>query len=145
MNTSVLAQQLIEHEGLRLSAYQDSLGYWTIGIGRLIDARKGGGITATEARMLLFNDIAKIERQLDEHLPWWRTLSDVRQRVLADMAFNLGVAGLLKFKNTLALIEDAEYERAAAAMLQSKWASQVGRRAKRLAAMMRTGEDQRAA
>jgi lysozyme len=141
VNTPLLADQLIRHEGLRLSAYQDSLGYWTIGVGRLIDARKRGGITTAEARYLLGNDIVKVTSGLNDALPWWQTLSDVRQRVLADMAFNLGLAGLLTFKRTLVLIHDADYEAASKAMLQSKWASQVGRRAIRLAEMMRTGEE----
>jgi lysozyme len=141
VNLALLADQLTRHEGIRLHAYQDSVGYWTIGIGRMIDKRLGGGITTAEARYLLDNDIEKVLVGLDEALPWWQALDDVRQRVLADMTFNLGQAGLLKFKRTLALIEGGEYESAARAMLQSKWAAQVKGRAVRLAEMMRTGED----
>lgn len=136
-----LIDQLIRHEGLRLSAYQDHLGYWTIGVGRLIDERRGGRITEEEARYLLSNDIARFEKELDERLPWWRKLNEVRQRVLCDMAFNLGVDGLLQFKNTLKLIEESKYEEASKAMLESKWASQVGKRAATLSNMMRDGVD----
>ena len=64
----------------------------------------------------------------------------VRQRVLLDMAFNLGLGGLLGFKQTLAAIRGGEYERAASMMLQSRWATQVGERAKRLSRMMWSGE-----
>jgi lysozyme len=65
----------------------------------------------------------------------------VRQNVLADMCFNLGIGGLLSFKNTLAMVEHGKYEEAAAAMLQSKWATQVGQRAIELSEMMRTGRE----
>lgn len=136
-----LIDQLIRHEGLRLSAYQDHLGYWTIGVGRLIDERRGGRITEEEARYLLSNDIARFEKELDEKLSWWRKLNEVRQRVLCDMAFNLGTDGLLQFKNTLKLIEESKYEEASKAMLESKWATQVGKRAVTLSNMMRDGVD----
>jgi len=141
MDTAKLREQLIRHEGLRLAAYQDSLGYWTIGVGRLIDSRKGGGISKGEAEYLLDNDMAEVISGLNDALPWLVYLDDVRQRVLADMAFNLGLPGLLKFKNTLAAIKGDDYAAAAAGMLASKWASQVGNRAKRLAKMMETGVD----
>lgn len=137
----VLQLQLLGHEGFRSAAYQDSEGYWTIGIGRMIDSRKGGGITPEEALYLLANDIEKAERQLYQRLPWWRNLDEVRQRVLLDMAFNLGIDGLLEFKNTLQAIQEKRWEDAAKGMLASLWAEQVGARAHRLAQMMRTGED----
>jgi lysozyme len=131
-----IEEVLMRDEGIVLHAYQDSLGYWTIGIGRLIDQRKGGGISTEEALYLLHNDIKKVEKQLDDHLPWWRMLSENRQIVLISMCFNLGINGLLQFKKTLDLIERGLYIAAAEAMLQSKWATQVGQRANRLAKMM---------
>lgn len=138
-NDELLIEELIRDEGFVPHAYQDSLGWWTIGVGRLIDRRKGGGITREEAEYLLSNDIDRKVKELDEKLPWWRTLSPVRQRVIVNMAFNLGVSGLLGFRNTLAMIQRGDYEGAARGMLRSKWATQVGNRAKRLAEMMRTG------
>lgn len=136
-----LLAQLEAHEGFKRSAYTDSLGYWTIGIGRLIDARKGGGITRNEALYLLENDVRVAIVELDVQLPWWRSLDEVRQRVIVDMAFNLGIPGLLTFKNTLRLIQEGKYALAADAMLASKWATQVKTRASHLARMMKTGED----
>lgn len=130
-----LISELIRDEGERLSAYQDSLGYWTIGVGRLIDKRKGGGISPEESRFLLTNDILKVEADLDRDTPWWRGLSEIRQRVIANMRFNLG-GGLNHFKNTLAAARDGRYADAAKGMLASKWAKQVGARANRLAFMM---------
>ena len=136
---SAMKQELRRDEGFVPHAYQDHLGYWTIGIGRLIDQRKGGRITEDEALHLLDCDIERFEQELDAKLPWWRTLDDVRQRVILNMAFNLGVEGLLKFRNTLAAVNEGRWEDAARGMAASKWASQVGDRAVRLQRMMRTG------
>jgi len=77
-------------------------------------------------------------KQMDESVPFWRELSEVRQLVLLDMAFNLGVFGLTKFQNTLALLEAGEYEAASEEMLNSRWAEQVGQRALNLSQAMRT-------
>jgi lysozyme len=133
-----LTVQLRRDEGERLSAYADSLGWLTIGIGRLIDSRKGGGITREESAYLLRNDIAKVDRQLQERLPWVVTLSPARRGALQNMAFQLGINGLLGFKNTLVMIEQGEYAKAADAMLKSKWAEQTPERAKRLSRQMLT-------
>ena len=129
--------QLRLHEGERLFPYKCTAGRLTIGVGRNLDDR---GITAEESAYLLGNDIDDYWERLEIELPWVHDLDPVRQRVLLDMAFNLGIGGLLGFKMTLAAIRGKEYERAAAMMLQSRWATQVGQRAKRLSRMMFTGE-----
>ena len=133
-----LTVQLRRDEGEVLHAYQDHLGYWTIGIGRLIDQRKGGAITREESAYLLKNDIERFHKALQERAPWIFTLSEPRQGVMLNMAFQMGVDGLLAFKNTLKMIEQGEYDKASAAMLQSKWATQTPERAKRLSRQMRT-------
>jgi len=141
VNREKLAVQLIASEEFVSHAYKDSLGFWTIGYGRLIDKRKGGGITRDEARYLLEHDIEVVEVQLDRELPWWRAHDEPRQRVLADLCFNLGISGLKKFKKTLALIQSGDYDLAAKELLASEpWASQVKSRARRLAHLLRTGE-----
>lgn len=140
MDKKQLTKELRRDEGVVPFAYQDHLGYWTIGVGRLIDKRKGGGLSDAEIDFLLSNDIDRFEKQLIDALPWYGRLDDVRQRVLVNMAFNLGIAGLLGFKNTLAMVERGDYAGAAKGMLNSKWAAQVGERAKRLATMMETGK-----
>jgi len=140
MDKKQLTKELRRDEGVVPFAYQDHLGYWTIGVGRLIDKKKGGGLSDAEIDFLLSNDIDRFEKQIIDALPWYSGLDDVRQRVLVNMAFNLGIAGLLGFKNTLAMIERGDYAGAAKGMLASKWATQVGERAKRLATMMETGK-----
>ena len=134
-----LAQMLEDEEGRERSAYQDSLGYWTIGIGRLVDARKGGGLADEEIDYLLANDIKRKTLEVAKALPWISTLNDARQGVLVGMAFQLGTAGLLTFKNTLAKIQAGDFEGAAENMRISKWATQTPERAKRMAEQMRTG------
>lgn len=131
-----LVVQLRRDEGCVLHEYKDHLGFSTIGIGRLIDQRKGGGITMEEAAYLLKNDIEKVDRQLQDRLPWVVTLSPARRGVLQNMAFQLGIDGLLKFKNTLAMIEQGQWANASSAMLDSVWASQTPERAKRLSKQM---------
>lgn len=133
-------EMLRREEGDVLSAYQDHLGYWTIGVGRLIDKRKGGGITKEESAYLLANDVARVSAQVDAALPWASGLNDARYAVLVGMAFQMGIAGLLGFKNTLAMIGRGDYSGAAAGMLASKWARQTPARAERMAQQMRTGE-----
>lgn len=139
MDLLQLELELVRDEGEVLHAYQDTEGLWTIGVGQLIDHRKGGGISKAASRFMLGERIAQIAKDLDREIPWWRQLSDARQRVLANMAYNLGVMGLLGFHNTLASIKSGYYDVAATQMLESKWAKTVGQRAVRLAAMMRLG------
>lgn len=155
-DVNLLIDELVVDEGERLRVYRDTVGKRTIGVGRNLDdvgispderAQLGitvasciaRGITRAQSRRLLVNDINRAERALDRRLPWWRSLDPVRQRVLLNMAFNLGIAGLLKFRNTLAAIERHDYAAAARGMEQSLWHEQVGARAKRLEKMMRTG------
>ena len=138
-----LIEQLRLHEGERRKPYRDTVGKLTIGIGRNLDDK---GLRRDEIEYLLANDIADARADLDRYLPWWRGMDPVRQRVLIDMAFNMGMGapnrgGLLSFVNTLSEIRRGEYAIAADMMLASKWAAQVGRRAVRLATMMRTGMD----
>lgn len=140
MDKALTIKQLREEEGEVLHAYQDHMGFWTIGVGRLIDKRKGGGLTKEESAYLLANDIAKVERELDSRLSWWRTLNDARQAVLLGMAFQMGIGGLLGFKNTLKMIQAGDWQGAANGMLSSLWARQTPRRARRMSDQMRTGE-----
>ena len=137
---SRLIRQLRLHEGERLKPYRCTAGKLTIGVGRNLEDR---GITAQEAAYLLSNDITSTQAALLKALPWVGTLDDVRQRVLIDMAFNMGLGTLLTFKRTLAAVQGGQYQQAAAMMLESRWAGQVGQRAQRLSQMMATGQDPR--
>jgi lysozyme len=132
--------QIKRHEGLVLHAYKDSLGYLTIGYGRLIDKAKHGGISEAEAEYLLQNDVSAVLSVLHRNIPFFDSLSIPRQAVLMNMAFQMGITGLMKFKKTLSLIEMGDYEAAADGMLKSLWAKQTPNRAAEMAQQMRTGK-----
>jgi lysozyme len=137
---SNIVRQLNGDEGRKACVYQDSLGYWTIGVGRLVDARKpGAGLRPKEMEYLLANDVEDRVQQLTARLPWFINLDEARQGVLLNMSFQLGVDGLLAFKNTLELVRTGRYVEAANAMLQSKWAGQTPERAERLSKQMASG------
>jgi lysozyme len=138
------------HEGLRLDPYKDSLGYWTICVGHLIDARKGARppamIPATEAycATLFDQDVAAMERALLRVNPWVAQLDPVRYAVLVDMTFNLGTEpfdddGFKDWPIFEGQVKSGKYKEAADNMRKTTWANQVGRRAARLALMMETG------
>ena len=136
MDRSALNAELIRDEGLRLRPYLDSVGKLTIGVGRNLD---DVGISNAEALTMLANDVDLAIHELESRFTWFGDLSDARQRVLVNMCFNLGITRLLGFRNMLAAVELGDYYKAAHEMLDSKWARQVGDRAKRLATMMEQG------
>lgn len=134
-----LAEMLEDEEARVRHAYLDSEGYLTIGIGRLIDKKKGGGLSDDEIDYLLANDIRNKTREVLKALPWVADLDEVRRNVLIAMSFQMGTDGLLKFVNTLAMVKAERYDSAAKGMLNSLWARQTPKRAVRMAEMMRTG------
>lgn len=133
-----LATTLIKkHEGLRLKPYRCSVGKLTIGYGRnLSDV----GITQAEAELLLKHNINDVIKQA-ETLSFFSSLNDVRQAVIVDMIFNMGFPRFNQFKKTIASIEQEAWQAAANEMLNSRWARQVGNRAKTLSDMMRYGTE----
>jgi lysozyme len=135
-----IIQQLKNEEGIVPHAYQDSLGFWTIGVGRLIDQRKGGMLHPEEIEYLLANDVKRKTDDLRAALPWFDTLSEPRQGVLIGMGFQMGVKGLLAFVTTLSHARVGRWAEAAVAMGESTWARQTPQRAARLARQMETGE-----
>lgn len=147
MNLEKLEEQLAIDEGKRLTAYLDTVGVLTCGIGHNCVARPvegvlkaGDSITDEVCDDLFDMDIEVCQAELDVHLPWWRKMDEVRQNVIANMCFNLGITQLLQFKNTLRFMEHGSYALAADGMRQSLWARQVGDRAKRLARQMESGQ-----
>jgi lysozyme len=136
-----LIRQLKGDEGVKPCAYQDHLGFWTVGVGRLIDGRKpGAGLRPDEITYLLNNDVDDRIGALTKALPWFQDLDDARKGVLLNMSFQMGTDGLLQFRRTLDHIRLGKYIEAADAMLQSLWAKQTPERAQRLAKQMLTGQ-----
>lgn len=140
--------KVVNSEGLH-TAYFCPAGKLTIGYGHnLTDnpikgLNKFSKVSEEEALAILAGDCSVIARTLDSSLDWWRNIGEARSAVLLNMAFNMGVSGLLSFKNTLRLVRDSKFEDAANEMLLSRWAGQVGRRAVELSFQMRSGEWQK--
>lgn len=122
----MLMGRIVEHEGIRKSAYQDSLGYWTIGCGRLIDSRKSAGLSVDETFYLLRNDIANCKEQLKPY-DWFKSQDEVRAGVLIELCFNLGLTGLLGFKKMIDALTRKNYPEAVKQLLDSRWVTQIGK------------------
>jgi len=144
-NTKQLISDLRRDEGVILHKYKDHLGYDTIGVGHLIDKRAGiplryiigedkNRITSSEADFILQYDINRTAKSLYSRLPWLKQQPENIQRDLLNMAFNMGVPGLLGFKNTLKKIKEGKYTEASYGLQDSLWYKQVGKRAKRIVA-----------
>lgn len=133
--------QLSQHEGVERYAYNDSRGFISIAMGRCIDERCKNPLSDAAIEFLTKEQFNIIERDLDRWMPWWRKLDRIRQRVLFDMCYNMGIYGLRQFNHTLMFIQESQYKEAAKAMILSNWYTQVGRRAHRLVEMMETGNE----
>lgn len=157
-NVSHFLDKLIEHEGMVLTVYQDTLGIDTIGIGRNLKDRGISpeelaymdipnmaivyteGINEADARYLAMNDIKIVENELVQVHKCVENLDAVRQLILMDMAFNMGVPRLCKFKKMWYAIHDGNFDAASLEMMDSRWARQVGSRARKLSDAMKSGE-----
>ena len=157
-NREDFVNKLIAHEGLRLQVYQDTLGIDTIGIGRNLedrgitkkeldwmdipsmDAVYEYGITEADAMYLAQNDVQIVEEELVRAHPCVEELDAVRQLVLMDMAFNMGVPRLRKFTKMWNAVHENKFDIAAKEMLDSRWAIQVKSRSTKLAHAMHHGE-----
>lgn len=132
------ANQIMVDEGLELKPYRCTSDALTIGYGRNLDSM---GITQAEAEMMLTNDVrgAMVDAMRFVPLDCWDVLSTSRRSVLINMAFNLGLTRLSKFKNFRQALIEHDYPRASVEMMDSRWARQVGNRAERLSEIMREG------
>lgn len=127
-------------EGTILHAYQDSLGYWTIGTGRLIDRRRGGGISMAENDLLLSNDVERAVAVLRIEYPWFETLDPVRQSAFVNLMFNLGPEGFASFKQTIKAASRNDWAGVARGLRTSLWFTQVqASRSGRILRMVKDG------
>ena len=131
-----LREQLQRDEGLRLRVYLDQYNHATVGYGHNLDAH---GISEAIATALLEEDITRATADVLSRIPAAMSLDEVRRAVLVAMAFNIGIGGLLGFKDLLEALELQDWPASAKAILDSKYARQVGERAHRLAEQMVSG------
>lgn len=132
-----LVDQLKVHEGFRGRPYRDSRGVLTIGYGRNLDARPLG---EDECSYLLERDLAQYDHDLKRQWPGYKQLDTVRQAAVLHMAYNLGVQGLMGFRRMRAALDRQMWELACDEAMDSRWANQVGRRARELAWMLQFGK-----
>lgn len=130
----IVKRQLKKHEGFSSKPYLCPTGHLTIGYGYNLES----GMTEELADLILSYQVEMIHQKLRDTFDWYPSLSSVRKNVIINMVFNLGMSGFKKFKNTIQLIADGDYEGASKNMLESLWAKQVGRRAFELARQMST-------
>ena len=134
MHMTDLEREIADDEGFRSHLYKCTAGAWTIGYGTNLS----DGIDRDEALLLMRHRLGKVIAALESRLPFWPKLTDDRRRVLANMGYQLGILGLMRFKRMLAALERGDYEAAAREMLDSKWARQDSPgRAQELAEMLR--------
>jgi lysozyme len=137
-----LHDQLVRDEEDRQFVYTDSSGIPTIGVGRNL---RDKGLSPLERAFMLSNDIADYTIEVLRALPWSGELDAVRFEVLVNMTLNMGIGsaskgtGLLGFHKFLEALKTHDYPTAAKEMLDSKWATQVGARAERLAQQIALG------
>lgn len=139
-----LRDQLIDFEGFKTEAYPDPLtggAPWTIGVGHTgPEVHQGLVWTPQQVNAALDADISEKTLQCIASFPWFGRLNEPRQAVLIGMCFQLGMKGLLGFKNTLAAVRDERWANAAEGMRQSLWGKQTPKRVNRLAHQMEVGE-----
>ncbi|QPI14001.1 lysozyme [Serratia phage 4S] len=146
-------------EGLKLTVYKDTEGFWTVGIGHLLtkDSSKAvaikeldrltgrstdGSISVGEAENIFKLDVSKAENGIKGNsvlAPVYESLDSVRKMAMVNMVFQLGVAGVAGFKNSLALLKAKDWDKAAVNLAQSKWYNQTPNRAKRVISVFKTG------
>jgi len=141
MNMDRLKKQLKEDEGERLKVYKDTRGFPTVGVGHLVRPadmlQVGDRITPEQCDIFFDYDLARTVVDCKREIEGWADFPDEVQEILANMAYNLGITGLLKFKNTFSFLRSKNYDKAANALVASRWYSQVGNRSKRLVARLR--------
>lgn len=146
-------------EGLKLTIYKDTLGYWTIGIGhlltkvkdkavaiaeldKLVGRKTNGVITEAEARTIFKKDVEKATKQIKQSKilsPIYDKVSPIRKMAIINMVFQMGIAGAESFKNSLTLVSNSYYTQAGINLRKSKWYKQTPNRAERVIKVLTSG------
>jgi lysozyme len=134
---------IIEHEGIRYEPYKDSLGLWTVGVGHLIGDGKtlppeyNRKFSHEEVMAMFEKDYDKHKKQAQSNVPGFGKYDSLGQAALVDLTFNMGPGWPRKFKNTSAKLAAGDTAGAADGLTNSKWYTQVGRRAPIITGMIR--------
>ena len=140
MDQKKLKEELTRFEGYKTKVYLDTLGLPTVGIGHMDRNMRVGDVYTDAAITILYeDDVADALSIAKRSITNFETLDDTRQRILVQLAFNMG-SKLFQFKNTLKAVQDRDFDAAANGLQNSKWFTQVGRRGPETVLAMRTGE-----
>jgi len=134
MNTD-LVSRIMANEGFRATAYRDSRGFLTIGYGFNVD----GGITRYAAGALMEAQLAEARADIDGY-PWYQACDPVRQGVLVELCFNMGLQKLLGFQKMLAACTAKDWQTAGAELKNSAWFGEVGQRGPQLVGLLTNWE-----
>lgn len=141
-NDKLLIEELRRDEGVRYAPYLDSVGVKTVGVGHNLEAHPLELIyplNDEQVNQILSDDLVRVFSGLDRKIGWWRNLSYARQRGVVNFVFNVGLTTALMFKRSIIHLKNGNFSAAADEMLNSKWACQVGDRAKRVTELIRNG------
>lgn len=134
-------EQIKAFEGSRRVAYLDTEGILTIGVGHTgPEVRDGMRWTNAQIDAAFALDLEEAEQACSVAFPWYPMLNEPRRAAICGMVFQMGLAGVQKFKNMLGAIRDERWQDAEGQALDSKWAKQAPGRAHKVARQLSTGE-----
>ena len=130
-----IIEQLKVHEGYKPKVYKCTAGVDTIGVGFAI---KDLELSEDVCDLILKEKLEVLEERFEKKFDWFATAPIEVRNVMLNMAYQLGFSGFCKFKKTIALFEEHEWEKASEEMLDSKWAKQTPNRAKELSEIIKS-------
>ena len=140
LDIEVFKSQLREDEGVKDTAYTDTEGHLTIGVGHKVldtdNLKLGSVIDEGTLDRMLSSDASDAIKSSKSLVDDWEGLPSNVKYALSNMTFQLGKRGVSKFKKTLDLVNSGDYKAASIEMLDSKWAKQTPNRAKKMAGLM---------
>ena len=118
------------HEGFSSTVYKCTAGYDTIAYGKRIKYLR---VTKEQGKEWLAEDTEHLKYILAERYDWFLPAPNEVKKIVLEMAYQLGPSSFGKFKKTIQLLKNKDYEGASIEMLDSKWArDDTPRRAKEL-------------
>lgn len=126
---SSIFENIVKHEGYKSKVYKDHLGNDTIGYGFLVSELE---LSKELCDIILYNKVMTIYEMLGKNIKNFNKYPIEIQNVLIEMAYQLGIAGLFKFKKTLEYAANKDWQNMAKEMMNSYWAEQTPNRARDL-------------
>lgn len=142
MVSDALIARTKRHEGLLLTPKPDAKGMYAVGYGHDIsedEVDRHSPVTLDWAQTTLQEDLEHAEYACTRSFSWWDDIPPLRQEVLTEMVFQMGMDGVSRFRRMLMALSIQDYAQAATQMLLSDWDIQTPARCEELARIMKTG------